>query len=75
MKLVTFGPNEERNLIVQFPVFIQPYIQQQLRLYQIEVVLVSIIDLNIKVHLYRHLQVDRPYIALYSETYISLWHQ
>ena len=28
MKLVTFGSNEERNLIVQFPVFIQPYIQQ-----------------------------------------------
>ena len=28
MKLVTFGINEERNLLVQFPVFIQPYIQQ-----------------------------------------------
>ena len=25
MKLSTFGINEERNLIVQFPVFIQPY--------------------------------------------------
>ena len=25
MKLVTFGINEERNLIVQFPVLIQPY--------------------------------------------------
>ena len=30
MKLVTIGFNEERNLIGQFPVFIQPYIQQQL---------------------------------------------
>ena len=35
MKLVTFGINKERNLIVQFPVFIQPYTQQQLILYQI----------------------------------------
>ena len=25
MKLVTFGINKERNLIIQFPVFIQPY--------------------------------------------------
>ena len=25
MKLVTFGIDEERNLIVQFPVFVQPY--------------------------------------------------
>ena len=27
IKLVTFGINEERNLIVQFPVFVQPYTQ------------------------------------------------
>ena len=27
MKLVTFGIDEERNLIIQFPVFIQPYTQ------------------------------------------------
>ena len=25
MKLVTFGIDNERNLIVQFPVFVQPY--------------------------------------------------
>ena len=60
MKLVTFGINKERNLIVQFPVFIQPYIQQQLILHQIETVPVPIIDLNKKVHSYTHLQVDRP---------------
>ena len=28
MKLVTFGINKNRNLIVQFPVFVQPYAQQ-----------------------------------------------
>ena len=28
MKLVTFGIDNQRNLIVQFPVFIQPYTQK-----------------------------------------------
>ena len=46
MKLVKFGINEERNLIVQFPIFVQPYIQKQLILFQIETVPVPIIGLN-----------------------------
>ena len=66
MTLVTFRINEERNLIVQFPVLIQPYIQQQLIMYQIEMVPVPIIYLNKQAHSYTHLQVDRPYIALNS---------
>ena len=66
MKLVTFGMNKKRSLIVEFPIFIQPYIQ--LILYQIEMVQVPIIDLNKKAHSYTHIQVDRPYIALNSET-------
>ena len=69
--LVTFSINEERNLIVQFPVTTQPYIQQQLILYQIEMVLVPIIDQNKQAHCYTYLWVDR----LYHETYISLRHQ
>ena len=73
IKLVTFGINEERNLIDQFPVFIQPYIQQQLILYQIEMVPVPIIDFNKQVPF--HLQIDMPYIVLSSETYISLRHK
>ena len=36
MKLVTFSIDIKRNLIIQFPVFIQPYTQQPLILYQIE---------------------------------------
>ena len=36
MELVTFSIDKERNLIIQFPVFIQPYTQQPLILYQIE---------------------------------------
>ena len=75
MKLVMFGINKERNLIIQFPAFIQPYMQQQLILYQIEMVQVPIINLNKQAHSYTHLHVDRPYIALNSETYISLRHQ
>ena len=71
IKLVTFGIDEERNLIVQFPVFVQPYTQQPLILYQIETVPVPIIDQNKQAHSYTHLQIDRPYIALNFETYIS----
>ena len=70
MKLAKFSINKQRNLIVQFPIFIQPYIQQQLILYQIEMIPISIKDLNKKAHSYTHLQVDRLYIALNSETYI-----
>ena len=46
MKLVTFGIDNNKYLIVQFPVFIQPYTQQPLILYQIETVPVPIIDQN-----------------------------
>ena len=46
MKLVTFGIDNDRNVIIQFPVFIQPYTQQPLILYQIETVPVPIADQN-----------------------------
>ena len=38
MKLVSFGIDRKRNLIIQFPIFVQPYTQQLLILYQIETV-------------------------------------
>ena len=38
MKLVTFGIDQDRNLIIQFPIFVQPYTQQPLILYQLETV-------------------------------------
>ena len=62
-------------LIIQFPVFIQPYMQQPLILYQIETVPVLVIDHNKQAHSYTHLQIDRPYIPLDSETYITLRQQ
>ena len=46
MKLVAFGIGKDKHLIVQFPAFIQPYTQQPPVLYQIETVLVPIIDQN-----------------------------
>ena len=75
MKLVNFGIDKERNLIIQFPVFIQPYTQQPLILYQIETVPVPIIDQNTQAHSYTHLQIDKPYISLNSETYITIRQQ
>ena len=44
MTFITFGIDKERNLIIQFPVFIQPYTQQPLILYQIETVPIPVID-------------------------------
>ena len=43
MQLVTFGIDRDENLIIQFPVFIQPY-TQPLILYQLETVPVPILD-------------------------------
>ena len=72
MPLVTFGVDRSMNLVIQFPVFIQPYIQEPLLLYQIETVPVPILDTNTQANSYTHLQVNKPYIALNKETYISL---
>ena len=41
MQLVTFGINSDMNLVIQFPVFIQLYMQKPLILYQLETVSVS----------------------------------
>ena len=75
MQLVTFGINKNKNLIVQFPVFILAYTQQPLILYQMETIPVQIIDQNTQAQSYMYLQVNKPYIALNSETYISFREQ
>ena len=75
MKLATFGNDKERNLIIQFPVFIQPYTQQPLILYQVETVPVPIIHRNTQAHSYMYLQINKPYITLNSETNISIRQQ
>ena len=72
MKLVTFGIDNQMNLIVQFPVFVQPYTQKRLIMYQIETVLVPILGKNEQAHSYTELKIEKPYIALNKETYITL---
>ena len=75
MQLVTFGINSKMNLVFQFPIFIQPYTQKPLILYQLETVPVPILDQNTKAKSYTHLRINKPYIALNPETYISLRQQ
>ena len=75
MKLVTFGIDRKRNLIIQFPVFIQPYTQQPLILYQLETVPVPKVDRNTKANSYTELKIKKPYTALNTETYINIQHQ
>ena len=72
MKLVTFGIDNQKNLIVQFPAFVQPYTQKGLIMYQIETVPVPILDRNEQAHSYTELKIEKPYIALNKETYITL---
>ena len=75
MKLITFGIDDQKNLIIQFSVFVQPYTQTKLTIYQIETVPVPILVANNKAQSYTQLEIDNPYIALNDETYISLHSQ
>ena len=63
------------NLIIQFPIFVKPYTQKPLILYQLETVPIPILDKNTKAQSHIHLQIRKPYITLNSETYISLRQQ
>ena len=72
MKLVTFGIDQNRNLIIQFPVFVQPYTQKPLTLYQVETIPVPILDMNERADSYTWIKIDKPYIALNPDTYISI---
>ena len=75
MPLITFGIDKDMNLNIQFPIFVQPYTQKPLILYQLETVPIPILDKHTKAQSYTHLQIRKPYIALNSETYISLRQQ
>ena len=75
MQLVTFGIDKDINLVIQFLVFIEPYTQKPFILYQLETVPVPILDTNTEAQSYTYLKVKKPYLALNSETYISLTNQ
>ena len=72
MKLVLFGIDDQRYLIIQFPVFVKPHTQQHLILFQMETIPVPIVDENKQAQSYTYIKVRKPYIALNSETFISL---
>ena len=72
MKLVTFGIDYQKNLIIQFPVFVQLYTQTKLTLYQVETVPVPIVDSGNKIQSYTQLKIEKPYIALNYEMYITI---
>ena len=75
MKLVMFGIDSQKNLIIQFPVFVQPHTQTELTLYQIETVPVPILDASNKIQSYTQLKIEKPYITLNDEIYISIHSQ
>ena len=67
--------DKKRNLIIQFPIFVQSFTQQPLILYQIETVPVPIVDKNTQANSYIEILVMKPYIALKLETYINMQQQ
>ena len=75
MPLITFSIDKDMDLIIQFPVFVQPYTQKPLILYQLETVPIPVLDKNTNAQSYTLLQTWKPYIALNSETYSSLRQQ
>ena len=52
--------------------FVAPYTQARLTLYQVETVPVPILDMNDRAQSYTQLKIFKPHIALNDETYISL---
>ena len=72
MKLVTFRIDRKRNLIIQSPIFVQPYTQQPLMLYQLETVSVPPVNKYTKADSYTQLQIKKPYLALNTEIYINV---
>ena len=69
MKLVSFGYDKDFNLLLQFPVFTEPYTQKPLALHQLETVPVAI---KIIVQKPVHILGYKYYLAMRGENYISL---
>ena len=67
MKIVTLNIGRRRNLIIQFPIFIQPLI-----LYQLETVPIPDADKNTKADTCTQLQITKSHIALNTEPYINI---
>ena len=73
MKMVTFAVDQQtHSLIVTFPAFIKNYKQPPLSLYEVETVLVPIIDKNVKADSYSQVRIEKSYIAAGTDYYIQL---
>ena len=72
MKLVTFGIDSCRNLIITFPIFVQSYHNVPMVLYEIETVKVPIKDTNYQANSYSEVMIRKPYIAVNKDYYIQL---
>ena len=69
LQLVTFGMDSDMNLVIQFALFIQPYTEKPLILYQLETVPFPILDQNTKAQSYAHLRIKK---TLYSSTFRNI---
>ena len=58
MPLITFSIDKDMNLIIHYAVFVQPYTQKPLILYQLEIVPIPILYKNTNAQSYMHLQVS-----------------
>ena len=72
MKVVTFGIDQDRNLIIQFPVFVQPYTQKPLTLYQVETIPVPILDMNKRVDSYTY-DKNRQTLYFFEPRYLHIY--
>ena len=73
MKLVMFGIDQDRNLNNTISsICAAMYTQKPLTLYQIETIPVPILDMNKNADSYTWIRIDKPYITLNPDTYISI---
>ena len=73
MKMVTFAVDQQtHSLIVTFPGFIKNYKQPSLSLYEVETVLVPILDKNVKANRYSQVRIEKSYIVEGTDYYIQL---
>ena len=70
-QLVTFGIDSNMNLVIQFPVFIQPYTQKPLIVYQLETVPFPVLDLNIKAQSYTFENQKALYSFKFRDIYFT----
>ena len=67
MQMVSFSYDKDFNFLLQLPVFIEPYFQDPLSLYQIETVPIPIKDINTEANSYSWLWLRKVYLAMTEE--------